>query len=272
MGAGRRLRPAWRATLRATLLAGAIAGLPGAVSAGVFDDDVAREQNARTQKDLAEFRSQTAATLERLEAALKMQIELANQIEAVRAELAKVRGQVEVLNHASETGEKRQRDFYLDLDGRLRKIESAVVVLQAKAAEPPPPPPPSKPLIDPAAETRIYEDALNLFKAAKYKEAQLAFQNFLRDYPAGTLAASAQFWLANTLYAQQDCKGAISAHNVVITQHPDSNKAPDSLLAIATCQQDLKDSKAARKTLEQLVAAYPKSPAAESAKQRLKRK
>lgn len=266
MGAGRRLRLA----LHATLLAGAIAGQPGTVNAGVFDDDVAREQNARTQKDLAEFRGQTAATLERLEAALKMQIELANQIEAVRSDLAKVRGQVEVLNHASETGEKRQRDFYLDLDGRLRKIESSVVALQAKAAEPPPPPP--KPAIDPAAETRGYEDALNLFKAAKYKEAQTAFQNFLRDYPAGALAPSAQFWLANTLYAQQDCKAAISAHNVVITQHPDSNKAPDSLLAIATCQQDLKDAKAARKTLEQLVAAYPKSPAAESAKQRLKRK
>lgn len=270
MGAGRRLRPGWRSTLRATLLAGAIAGLPGTVNAGVFDDDVAREQNAKTQKDLAEFRSQTAATLDRLETALKMQIELANQIEALRSELAKLRGQVEVLNHASETGEKRQRDFYLDLDGRLRKMEGVVVALQAKAAEPPPPP--AKPAIDPAAETRVYEEALNLFKAAKYKDAQFAFQNFLRDYPAGALAASAQFWLANTLYAQQDCVGAISAHNVVITQHPDSNKAPDSLLAIATCQQDLKDGKAARKTLEQLVAAYPKSPAAESAKQRLKRK
>ena len=78
MGAGRRLHLA----LRATLLAGAIAGLPGTVSAGVFDDDVAREQNAKTQKELAEFRGQTAATLERLEAALKMQIELANQITA----------------------------------------------------------------------------------------------------------------------------------------------------------------------------------------------
>ena len=264
--------PPLRTLVRATLLAAAIAaiaGLPARAQAGVFDDDIAREQNAKTQKELSEFRSQTTAALERHEAALKMQVELANQIEALRADLAKIRGQIEVLNHDNETGQKRQRDFYLDLDGRLRKLETTLSELQAKAAEPVAP---AKPKADPAAETRVYEDALNLFKAAKYKDSQAAFQAFLRDYPTGTLAPSAQFWFANTLYAQQDCKGAIEAHNVVVSRNPESSKAPDALLAISTCQQDLKDAKGARKTLEQLVATYPQSPAAESARQRLKRK
>jgi len=255
-----------RASLLATLVGAA--WLPAA-QAGVFDDDVAREQNAKTQKELTEFRSQTAASLERMEAALKMQLELASQIEALRADASKLRGQLEVLNHSVETGEKRQRDFYLDLDGRLRKLEVAVGEMQIKAAEPPPV---LKPKIDPAVETRQYEEALNLFKAGKYKDAQSALQNHLRDYPAGPFAASAQFWLANSLYAQRDCKGAIDAHNVVVAKFPDHDKAADSMLAIATCQQDLKDAKGARKTLEQLVVAYPKSPAAESAKQRLKKK
>jgi tol-pal system protein YbgF len=259
--------------LHAALLAATLVGWPASGQAGVFDDDVARAQITKTQEDLNTFRTQTAATLERLESALKMQLELANQIEAVRGDVAKLRGQIEVLSHASETGEKRQRDFYLDLDGRLRKVEGTVVELQAKAAAaaavvaPPP-----VPKIDPMAETRVYEDALNLFKASKYKEAQQAFQNFLRDYPAGSLAPSAQFWLANTYYAQHDCKSSIDAHNLVVTQHPESNKAPDSMLAIATCQQEMKDTKGARKTLEKLVTVYSKSPAAESARQRLKRK
>lgn len=259
--------------LRAALLAATFAGLPGSGQAGVFDDDIARAQITKTQKDLTEFRAQTTSTLERLDSALKMQLELANQIEAARGDIAKLRGQVEVLSHASETGEKRQRDFYLDLDGRLRKIEGTVVELQAKAAAAAVAPPvPPVPKIDPMAETRLYEDALNLFKAGKYKEAQQAFQNFLRDYPAGSLAPSAQFWLANTYYAQNDCKSAIDAHNVVVTQHPENNKAPDSMLAIATCQQEMKDAKGARKTLEKLVVVYSKSPAAEAARQRLKRK
>jgi tol-pal system protein YbgF len=261
--------PPLPALLRATLLAAVIAGLPASGHAGVFDDDIAREQNLKTQKELTEFRTQTTAALERHEAALKMQVELANQIEAMRNDLAKLRGQIEVLSHDNETGQKRQRDFYLDLDGRLRKLETTFTEFQAKAAEPAGP---AKVKADPAAETRVYEDALNLFKAAKYKDAQGAFAAFLRDYPGGTLAASAQFWFANTLYAQQDCKGAIDAHNVVVSKHPESNKAPDALLAISTCQQDLKDAKGARKTLEQLVATYPQAPAAESARQRLKRK
>lgn len=257
---------------RAALLAALAAGLPGSGSAGVFDDDLARAQINKTQEELGAFRAQTSATLERLESALKMQLELANQIEAARAEIAKLRGQVEVLGHASETGEKRQRDFYLDLDGRLRKIESSVGELQAKAAAVPLAPAPPAPKIDPLAETRVYEEALNQFKLRKYKDAQTAFENFLRDYPAGSLAPSAHFWLANSHYAQRDCKSAIAAHDVVVAQYPESNKAPDSMLAIATCQQELADTKGARKTLEKLVVVYSQSPAAATARQRLKRK
>ena len=257
------------AVLRATLLAAAFTVLPGAGQAGVFDDDIARAQNAKTQKELTEFRTQTGASLERLEGALKMQLELANQIEALRSDVAKLRGQIEVLTHATETGEKRQRDFYLDLDGRLRKIETTVGELQTRASAPVAAP---LPKLDPATETRHYEEALNLFKAGRYKDAQFAFQIFLRDHPTGALVPSAHFWLANTYYAQQDCKSAIDTHNVVVSQFPDNNKAPDALLAIATCQQDLKDAKGARKTLEKLVAVYAKSPAADTARQRLKRK
>lgn len=255
--------------LRPLLLAAVLAGFAGVGQAGVFDDDIARAQNAKTQKELTEFRAQTTASLERLESALKTQIDLANQIEALRGEVAKLRGQLEVLTHSDETGEKRQRDFYLDLDGRVRKFEGALTELQAKAAVPVAP---AVPKIDPATETRHYEEALNLFKAKRYKDAQFAFQMFLRDYPAGTLAPSAQFWLGNTYYAQQDCQSAIDTHQGVVSQHPDSNKAPDAMLAIATCQQEMKDSKAARKTLEKLVATYAKSQAADTARQKLKRK
>lgn len=255
--------------LRTAVLAAAIAGSPCLGHAGVFDDDIAREQNAKTQKELTEFRTKTDATLDRMLEALKMQIELSRQIDTLRAELNTLRGQVEVLTNTSDNAEKRQRDFYLDLDGRLRKVEATIVDLQTKAAEPAAPPAPK---VDPAAETRIYEDALNLFKGANYGEAQTAFQNFQRDYPASPLASSAQFWLANAHYAQQDCKSAIDAHTVVVTKYASSLKAPDSMLAISTCQQELKDPKGARKTLDQLLVAYPQSPAAETARQRLKRK
>lgn len=271
------------AALAPLALVCALAGLSAPAGAGIFDDDVARADIDKTRKDLGELRSQNAdehkkfdefrqqanTTLERHENALKIQVEHASQLEALRGDLAKLRGLLEEASNKVEEAGKRQTAFYLDLDGRLRKLEGSFSELQAKAAEAVAQ---AKPKVDPAAETRLYEEALELFKAAKYKDAQTAFANHLRDYPGGPLAASAQFWLANALYVQQDCKGAIDAHHVVVSKYPDSNKAPDSLLAIATCQQELKDAKAARATMEKLVATFPKSSAAETARQRLKRK
>ena len=50
---------------------------------------------------------------------------------------------------------------------------------------------------------------------------------------------------------------------------PEDAKAPDSMLSIANAQEALGDRRAAQKTLEALLAKYPQSPAAASAKQRL---
>jgi TolA-binding protein len=43
------------------------------------------------------------------------------------------------------------------------------------------------------------------------------------------------------------------------------------MINIATCQQELGDAKGARSTLESVLSKYPDSPAAATAKQRLKK-
>ena len=60
-----------------------------------------------------------------------------------------------------DAAQKRQKDFYIDLDNRLRKLESATG--ESTATSPAAP-------VDSAQETRDYEIALNLLKTAKYKE------------------------------------------------------------------------------------------------------
>ena len=57
----------------------------------------------------------------------------------------------------------------------------------------------------------------------------------------------------------------------LLTTAPDHLRAPEAVLSIANCQVELKDVKAARKTLEDLIKAYPQSDAAAAAKQRLAR-
>ena len=232
--------------------------------AGVFDDDEARRQI----KDLS------IQTNERVDTLSKAQFELVNQIRALREENAKLRGQLETLNYELESTKKRQQDFYIDLDGRLRKLETAPApVSEAKPADEAKPvdEPAKKPAIDPVAESRDYETALNHFKAKRIKEAAAAFDSFVKIYPDSSLAPNAQYWLGNTHYELSDCKKAIEAHRVVIGKWPQHAKAPDSMIIIAKCQQDLGDPKGAKAMLETVLIKYPESSAAATAKQRLKK-
>jgi TolA-binding protein len=52
---------------------------------------------------------------------------------------------------------------------------------------------------------------------------------------------------------------------------PDHARAPEAVLSIANCQIELKDNPGARRTLEDLVKAYPQSEAALAARDRLAR-
>ena len=235
--------------------------------AGMFDDDEARRQI----KDLS------IQTNERLETLSKAQFDLVNQLQSLREENAKLRGQVEALTYELESAKQRQQDFYVDLDGRLRKIESpngGSETPDGKAADDSKGgAEPGKKVVvaDPAAESRDYEAALNFFKANKIKEAASAFETFGKNYPESTLAPNAQYWLGNAHYTLRDCRKAIDAHKVVVAKWPQHPKAPDSLIGIATCQQEIGDAKGAKTTFETVLAKYPGSPAATTAKQRLKK-
>lgn len=233
----------------------------GAVQAhaGVFDDDVARQQ-------IADLKAKTEA---RFDQQAKAQLNLADQIQRQGEEMARLRGQIETLTYELETAKKRQQDFYLDLDTRLRKFEAAApanaTVGQENGSN-------SKPAADPGKETQDYEAALNQFKAGKYKDAAASFGAFVQKYPDSSLAPNAQYWLGNAWYAQRDCKRAIEAQSVVTTKYADSPKASDAWLAISTCQQEMGNPTGAKRSLETVLAKYPGTPAADTARERLKKK
>ena len=50
-------------------------------------------------------------------------VQLLNQVEALNGELSRLRGQMEVVANDITNAQKRQRDMYVDLDTRLRRIE-----------------------------------------------------------------------------------------------------------------------------------------------------
>ena len=238
-----------------------VIGAPQA-RAAMFDDDEARRQI----KDLA------IKSNERLDTLSKAQFELANQIQAILEDNAKLRGQVESLTFELDSAKKRQQDFYIDLDGRLRKIETPSAESKSGVEERPVSEYTKKASSDPATEARQYEAALNLFKTNKVKEAAAAFDTFAKAHPESSLTPNAQYWLGNAYFALHDCKKSIDAHRVVVNKWPQNPKAPDSMINIATCQQELGDTKGVKSTLETVLIKYPDSPAAVTAKQRLGKK
>lgn len=256
------MRVAVRAGLAGLLLC--VAGT--AAQAALFDDEEARARIEALRRQTAATQQAVDERLAKIEAEVRDRralVDLAGQIDALKADLARMRGQVEVLLNQAETADKRQKDLYLDIDTRLRKLEQA---REAAAAVPPADAPPSP------EETKAYEAALNQFKLGNYPLAVSALQGLLVTYPNSKLAPNAQYWIGMAHAAQRDYKNAIVAQQKVITVWPNDPKAPDAMLNIATSQEAMGDRRGAQKTLEGLLEKYPASQAAASAKQRLQKR
>jgi len=241
--------------------------------AGLFDDEEARKRINDQQLLIGELRAKVQALEERAakqEETLKNLplLELYSQTEALKQELNNLRGQIEVLTNENELSQKRQKDFYIDLDTRLRRFEGGGAGSAAGAAPSVAAPATAAPAAD-NTESRAYEAAYSVFKGGNFKGAIASFQNFLKAYPASNLASGALYWTGNAHYALGDFKTAMAVQQKLLSSYPDSPKVPDAMLNIASCQIELKDRDAAKKTLQQIVAQHPISDAAEKAKKRL---
>jgi len=203
-------------------------------NAGIFDDDEAR-------KAIFDVRAKIDALSVKLESKIDTKadktsaLDLSSQNEQLRSEVAKLRGQIEVMSNDLAKLQQRQQDFYLDLDNRLRKVEPKRITVDGKEAT-----------VD-VNEQRAYDTALGLFKDADYKNAAAAFSNFTNNFPQSVYSGAANYWLGNSYYAQRDCKSAIPALQVLSKHFPDHPKTPDAMLNIAACHLELKDKIASKK-------------------------
>ena len=263
-----------RAALR--LLAGLLicAGNAPVFAQGLFDDNEARRRIEALRQQLSESQRLVEERLAKIESAVGAStdrsavLELANQIESLRGEIARMRGQIEVATHQVEVSDKRQKDLYVDIDTRLRRLEQAQEQAAAAAAAQPPAAAAAQPEQSPG-ELRAYQAALDQFKLGNYSLAVSAMQGFLVTYPRSSLAPNAQYWIGMAHSGQRDYKSAIAAQRKLLAAWPDSDKAPDALLSIASSQETMGDRKNAQQTLQELITKYPQSSAAASAKQRI---
>ncbi len=237
--------------------------LPFSSQAGLLEDDEARKAildlrakveqiQQNQQQTLQETRQQITTKMDKASA-----LDLISQTDLLRQEISRLRGQLEVLTNELSSAQQRQKDFYVDLDSRLQKLEPKKITVDGKEGQ-----------VDPS-EQRSYDASLALFKGGDYKGAAASFGDFLRRYPESAYGAAVQYGLANSFYALRDCKSAIVANQSMVKTYPDSPKAPDAMLNIAICHIELKEKPLAKKALEAVIVQYPDSSAAQTARERL---
>lgn len=238
----------------------------GWAQAALFEDDDARraildlrqklEASQQRQMDAVKKADEKAADDN---AQLRRSIlDLSNQIEQLRADLSRLRGQDEQLTREVAEVQRRLKDVSLGVDDRIKKFEPAKVTVDGRefVAQP--------------NEVRDYDAALATLRGGEFAQAQTAFVDFLKRYPNSGYRPSALFWLGNAQYALRNYRDAITNFRSMLSATPDHARAPEAALSIANCQLELKEPRTAvRKTLDDLVKAYPQSEAAGVAKERL---
>ncbi|HVZ46568.1 MAG TPA: tol-pal system protein YbgF [Ramlibacter sp.] len=250
-----------RSMLAAAFAVSALVSLPA--RAALFEDDEARRAILDLRGKVEANRQANADEIQRLSdenAQLRRSIlELQNQIDMTRTDMARLRGENETLMRGISDMQRAQKDISASVDERLRKFEPVKVTVDGRefTADP--------------AEQRDFEAALATFRKGDFPGAQAAFADFIKRYPQSGYRPAALFWLGNAQYANRDYKGAIANFRALLAQAPDHARAPEAVLSIANCQIELKDNAGARRTLDELVKAYPQSEAAQAAKERLAR-
>jgi len=253
-------------SLRALAMAAMLAASLSSAHAAIFEDGEARRAilEMRQRVDGLQLSQQRSAEevrkLGEENAQLRRSLlDLQTQIETLRAEQAKLNGQNEQLLRDVGELQRRQKDIAQGVDERLRQFEPIKVTVDGREFQ------------ADAAEKRDFEAALAVFRSGKFPDASAAFAAFVRQYPRSGYVPSARFWLGNAQYATREYKEAIGNFKQMLTEAPTHARAPEAALSIANCQIELKDTRTARKTLEDLLRAYPQSEAAVAAKERLSR-
>ncbi len=186
-------------------------------------------------------------------------LELSNQIEALRAELAALRGQNEQLARSVAELQRQQKDVLSVLDDRLRALEPVKVSQDGVefTAQP--------------EEKRDFDAAMAVLRQTEFPRAAQLYQQFMRRYPDSGYTPSALYWLGNTHYALREYKEAIATYQRLVALAPAHPRVPEAQLAIANCHLELKDVRSARRVLEDLVKAHPQTEAGATARDRLAR-
>ncbi|MCK1791513.1 tol-pal system protein YbgF [Pseudomonas violetae] len=219
-------------------------------------------------------------------APVSAQGELFNQLQSMQEQISRQQGVIEVLQNDVARMKQESLERYQDLDRRIGTgvapaatpensstggdLNAPGAAAGAGAAAAQAPAAGTEPA-DPAKEKLYYDAAFDLIKAKDFDKASQAFTAFLRKYPNSQYAGNAQYWLGEVNLAKGDLQGAGQAFAKVSQLYPKHAKVPDSLYKLADVERRLGHTDKVKGILQQVVAQYPGTSAAQLAQRDLQR-
>ncbi len=288
----------------------------------VIAPNAALAQSALTPEQLSLRVQRQGASLEKIEGQMQRlvdevgrvgrlvdnqaMLEMMQVVEEMSAEINLLNGQIEQQTFDIAEIKKQQRELYLDIDRRLRDLESGAVsqapagqisvpqvdtsagstTASAGSQAPAAPSTPSAPAassnqttaslapatsVTQSEEKAAYQAAFDTLKEGRYRQAKVELKTFLGKYPNSSYAGNAQYWLGEAHYVTRSFNEGIDEFQKVLSQYPNSNKVPDAMLKLGYTFYELKQFDEAKAILNDLRERFPSATAARLATKRLDR-
>ena len=225
-------------------------------------------------------------------------LDMIQLVDQLSDEISQLNGQIEQQGFDLEGIKKRQRELYLDIDRRLRDLESGATARagsisvpqvdttapattsgqQTPSVEAPSTAAPETtaavtqtPSVTQSEEKAAYQAAFDTLKEGRYKNAKTELKTFLSRYPNSSYAGNAQYWLAEAHYVTRNFEQGIVEFKNVLDKYPSSNKVPDAMLKLGYTFYELKQFPEAKQVLTDLREKFPNETASRLAAKRLDR-
>ncbi len=187
--------------------------------------------------------------------------EFSARIESLQQEMQRLQGDAETVNHNIEDLKRKQRELYLDLDHRLRALETAQHSSNGAGD--------ISPNAVGADDRAVYNAAFATLRDGKYEQAIAELQDFLKKFPTSEHAANAQYWLGEAFYVQHRYDTALIEFERVVARYPASPKFSDAMLKLGLTQYELGAWDKSSQALNAVVTQFPNTSQAQLATQRL---
>lgn len=239
------------------LLLAALGVFMGSAQAGLFDDEEARQAILQLREQRVQDKASITALQDKVDALSRGLLEVNTRLEAMRGNLAQMQGANELLSKAVSDLQHGQKALSQGVEERVSRLEPKEITLDGQTfkAEP--------------EEVDLFDKAMAAMRVADFDTGLKQFSALLQQYPATGYRESALYWQGNAYYGLGNCKSAVSAFQALVNSAPVHQRAPESLLAIASCHAEQKVPKKAKAVLDDLIKTYPNSEAAQVARERL---